>query len=290
MPFWTEEMYQNLVVQVDKDAPESIHLCDFPMSESALIDERLEREVALMRTIVSLGRAARSKANVKIRQPLSEIVIDLPADDYELSRDDKTTILEELNIRNLKVIDHNMFSKMFEYSVTPRFDRLGPKFGKESANIAAWIKTLGQNDIQKIVQFKFLKFELAGKVCELSQDDVEIKKLEKSGWAVVTENEQSVGVNTQLTAELENEGLVRELIHKIQLMRKEADFNLVDRIRVSYETVPRLRDAIHDNIDYLKSETLAIDVSESKASGDISRLLDINGLEARIVLQRIRQA
>lgn len=289
MPFWTEEMYQNLVVQVDNDAPESIHLCDFPGSEAVLVDERLEREVALVRTIVSLGRAARSKANMKIRQPLSEIVIDLPADDYELTDDDKTTILEELNIRNLKVVDHNIFSKMFEYTITPRFDRLGPKFGKESANIAAWIKTLGQNDIQKLVQLKFLKSDLRGKFYEINQDDVEIKKVEKSGWAVVTEDEQSVGIKTELTTELENEGLVRELIHKIQLMRKEADFNLVDRIKIAYETVPRLRDAISDNIGYLKNETLAIDVTESHAAGEISRVLNINGLEARITLQRVGQ-
>jgi isoleucyl-tRNA synthetase len=290
MPFLTEEMYQNLVCQVDKNAPESIHLCDFPEYDSRLIDKDLEQEVALTRTVVSLGRAARNKANIKIRQPLSEITASMPKDDFTLTEDDKAIILEELNIKKFGSTGPNALDKIFEYSVTPQFDRLGPKFGKKLNKAVEWIKSLNQKDIQKVIQFKFLKQEIDGDVYEISDDDVEVRKVEKTGWSIASEDEFGVAVRTEITSELENEGLVRELIHKIQLMRKEADFDLVDRINILYQADPKLRDAIHDNLDYLKNETLAVEVSEGAGQGDIRKSLSINGIETEIVLQRISNA
>jgi isoleucyl-tRNA synthetase len=290
MPFLTEEMYQNLVRQADKDAPESIHLCDFPEYDSRLIDEDLEKEVGLTRTVVSLGRSARNKVNIKIRQPLSEIVVDMPRDELTLSDADKEIILEELNIKKFGLVGQNALADVFSYSAVPLFDKLGPKFGKNLNKIAGWIKSLSGEEIQKLVQFNFLKHEIDGEAYEISGDDVEVKKVEKEGWSVVTEDEFGVGINTEITKNLENEGLVRELIHKVQLMRKEADFDLVDRIKIYYQTGPTLRDAIHDNLDYLKNETLAVEVSESSAQGDIRQVLSINGIETEIVLQRISSA
>ena len=290
MPFLTEEFYQNLVVQVDDNAPQSIHLCDFPECESQLIDENLEREVKLTRTIVSLGRSARSKANMKIRQPLSEIMVNIPKDDFNLTEDDKGIILEELNIKKFGATGPSALDRIYEYSVTPLFDRLGPKLGKNINKAAKWLKGLSQKDITKLIKFKFLKNEIDGEVYEIADSDVEINMVEKPGWSVAAEDEFGVAVHTAITSELENEGLVRELIHKIQLMRKEADFDLVDRIKIFYEANAKLRDAINDNLDYLKSETLALDVSASMEQGDVEQVLSINGIETKIVLQRIRDA
>jgi len=290
MPFLTEEIYQNLVVQVDQDARESVHLCDFPECESQLIDESLEREVKLTRTIVSLGRSARSKANMKIRQPLSEIMVDIPKADIKLTEDDKAIILEELNIKKFGSTGPGALDRIFEYSVTPLFDRLGPKLGKNINKAAKWIKSLSQKDIAKLIKFKFLKTEVDGETYEIADSDVEINKVEKTGWSVATEDEFGVAVHTEVTSDLENEGLVRELIHKIQLMRKEADFDLVDRVRIFYEANAKLRDAINDNLDYLKNETLAVDVSASMEKGDVEQVLSINGIETKIVLQRIKDA
>jgi isoleucyl-tRNA synthetase len=288
MPFLTEEMYHNLVVRVDETAPESVHLCDFPASEAKCIDKNLENEVALTRTIVSLGRSARSKANIKIRQPLDEMMVNVPKAEFKLTKDDEAIILEELNIKKIKSSGPDVLDEVLAYEVSPKFDMLGPKFGDELSKVVAWVKSLSQNDIQKFVQFNSLKREIEGKVFEITQDDVEIKKVEKPGWSVMAEDEFGVGVNTSISAELENEGLVRELIHRIQLMRKDANFNLVDRIKVYYQTDAKLKRAIEANIDYLKNETLAVEVAEGAVQGEAGGVLNINGIETKVSLQRIK--
>ncbi len=287
MPFLTEDIYQNLVRQTDASAPESIHLCDFPEYDKSLIDEELEQEVALTRSVVSLGRAARNKVNIKIRQPLSEIIVDMPRDDTTLSDADKEIILEELNIKKFGVVGKDALTDVFSYTAVPLFDKLGPKFGKDGKKVAGWIKSLGDEEIQRLLQFNFLKRDLDGEMYEINGEDVEVKKIEKAGWSVAIEDEYGVGIKTEITKTLENEGLVRELIHKIQLMRKEADFNLVDRIRIFYKAAPKLRDAIHDNLDYLKNETLAVEVSEGSSPGDVRQTLNINDIETEIALQKI---
>jgi len=288
MPFLTEEMYQNLVVQVSKEAPESVHLCEFPVSESRYIDEKLEKEVMSTRTIVSLGRAARSKANIKVRQPLSEMIVNVPRNGFELSDDDKAIILEELNIKRIKSSGHNVLEKILVFNATPLLNSLGPKFGSDLNRIVEWIKALGQEDIQRLAKLNSLKRDINGKVVELTKDDVDIQRVGIPGWSVATEDEFGVGINTEISSDLENEGLVRELIHKIQLMRKQADFDLTDRIKVHYQTEPKLKQAITKNIDYLKNETLAVEVLEGAVQGEAGGVLSINGIETKVVLERVK--
>jgi len=290
MPFLTEEMYQNLVVQVDGDAPQSVHLCDFPISDAVLIDEVLEKKVAVTRTIVSLGRAARNKVNIKIRQPLSEIVVNKPEDDVDLTEEDEKTILEELNIKKLEKIGDHILDEIFEYRIDPDFAQLGPRFGEKANKIAQAIKAFSQKEIQQFIQFKSLKKEFDGDVYEITAEDVNVKRSEKPGWAIAAEDELGVGVNTVITEDLESEGLVRELIHKIQLMRKEADFNLTDRINIHFQTGAKLKKAIERNLDYLKNETLAVEVKEGQISGEVTESLNINGIETSIVLQKIKNS
>jgi isoleucyl-tRNA synthetase len=290
MPFLTEEMYQNLVRQVDKDAASSIHLCDFPLSDRGLIDEKLEKEVALTRTIVSLGRSARSKANMKIRQPLSEMIVSMPEDHLRITEDDMPIILEELNIKQLKEVEKKRLNELSELKVTPRFDQLGPKFGKDAGQVAKTIKSLDQDEIDKLMKNGSLKKDINGSSLEITSGDVDVKRIGKDGWAIASDGELGVGVNTSVTEELKNEGLVRELIHKIQLMRKEAGFDLTDRIKISFETGQELARAINVNIDYLKTETLAVDVCEGLEAGETKNVLNINGIETTIVLQRIKPA
>jgi isoleucyl-tRNA synthetase len=290
MPFLTEYMYQNLAMSVDKEAPESIHLCDFPEVDEACIDEQLEHDVAMTRAIVSLGRAARNKVNIKVRQPLSEMVINLPKEHHALSKDDQTIILEELNIRQITTAGHNVLDDFITYHALPQFEKLGPKFGTLSNKVAQWIQSLSPDDIQQLMRAGSLKNEFNGTTIEITQDDVAIQQKEKPGWSVVTEDEIGVGINTELTKELKNEGLVRELIHKIQLMRKEADFNLDDRIKIYYKTSPQLKKAIAENVDYLKNETLSIEVLEGAAEADTHALLNVNGIDAEVFLQRVKKS
>lgn len=290
MPFLAEELYQNLVVRVDENAPPSVHLCDFPAVDPSMVDPDLEREVAMIRTIVSLGRAARNKVNIKIRQPLAEMIAKTPVSAGELTADDRDIILEELNVKELKGTGTADFDALSEYRVSPRFDRLGPKFGKDAGKVAAWIRSLGKAEIEEFVKNSGLKTNLSGKIYAIGPDDVDVKQVERPGWAIATQEDFGVAVSTAVSRELEDEGMVRELIHKIQLLRKEADFELIDRINVFCETDARLRRAIEANLDYLKSETLAVSVSCAVSPGDIERVIDINGIDARVVLQRVGRA
>jgi isoleucyl-tRNA synthetase len=288
MPFLTEHLYQNIVAEVDKEGPLSIHLCDFPEVEKDKIDENLEKEVALTRTIVSLGRLARNKVGLKIRQPLAGMIVNLPEDSIELSVDDKTIILEELNIKELTSAEPGALDRLFIYNLNPHFEVLGPKFGKKIDKVSRWIKSVDQDDIQRLIKFKVLKKEIDGEIFEITDRDVEIKRTEKEGWSVASGDDFGVGIKTKLTKQLEDEGLVRELIHKIQLLRKQADFNLIDRIKIFYRTGAKLKEAIHANLEYLKTETLAVEVSESTVQGDIEEVLNINGIETKVTLQRIK--
>ncbi len=287
MPFFTEEIYQNLVVCLDKNAPESIHLCDFPEVDTTVMDEKLEAETELTRTIVSLGRAARNKINIKIRQPLGELIIKIPEESTELSEDDKAIILEELNIKKLTISMSGNLGEVFTHSLSPRFEQLGPKFGKKVNKVVDWLKSLPPEEIQKFVQLKSLKAHLDNEVIEITEDDVEVKKVEKTGWCVVSDDDFGVAINTTLTQELQNEGFVRELIHKIQNLRKEADFNLVDRIKINYKTTPKLKDVICENLEYIKKETLAPEIADGEEPGEINKILNINGIETKISLQRV---
>lgn len=293
MPFLTEHMYQNLVRRVDAEEPESVHLCDFPKYDESKRNQRLDSEIADLRTFISLGRAARNKVNIKIRQPLSEMVINLPEGSRWLRKDEQAIITKELNIKKITKMTNrpsgrnNVFYDKLKPQPIPVFTKLGPKFGKAAHKVAEWIKSMEQEEITKLEKFGSLKKEVDGEMFEITIDDVEIKKVEIQGWSVVIEGDVGVGVNITLTKELENEGHVRELIRKIQLMRKQADFNLVDRIKIYYQTTPQLKEAINDNIDYLKTETLSVEVVDGEAHGDITDTLNINGIETKISLQRV---
>ncbi len=290
MPFLTEYMYQNLVININKEAPQSIHLCDFLQANKNIINEKLENEVAITRTIVSLGRAARNKVNIKIRQPLGEMIVNLPREGPLLSADDKAIILEELNIKSITSTGPHVLDEVSMLSVTPNFEKLGPKFGKSVNKVVSLIKKLSHDEIQALDKSGILKKTVDGETSEISKEDVEIKKVAREGWCVATEDEFGVGINTTLSKELEHEGLVRELIHKIQLMRKEADFNLVDRIKIYYQTDPKLKEAVLANLDYLKNETLAVEVREGLQEAEITKDLNINGVKTKISLQRIDSA
>ncbi len=290
MPFLTEYIYQNLIVNIDKNAPQSIHLCSFPEVNQKRINKRLENEVAATRTIVSLGRAARNRVNIKIRQPLSEMVVNLSKDGPQLTDDDWKIILEELNIKSIKSTGAKVLDEFYSLSATPNFEKLGPKFAKMAHKVGEWIKSMKQDEIQTLSKNGYVKTTFDGETYEIAKEDVHIKQVEKEGWTVVAEDEYGVGINTSLSKALEHEGLVRELIHKIQLMRKEADFNLVDRINIHYQTEPKLKEAILLNLDYLKNETLALEVTEGVVHAEITKDLNINGIKTKISLQRVTAA
>ncbi|MBN2620767.1 isoleucine--tRNA ligase [candidate division WOR-3 bacterium] len=287
LPFLTEEMYQNIVVRIDAAAPSSIHLCDFPIAETGRVDDRLEKDTALIRTIVSLGRAARNKANLKIRQPLSELRIKLPPD-VLLAEEDATIIKDELNIKNVHA-QPDALDAIYIFKATPVFEKLGPKFGRAANAVGEKIKGMSHEQLKQVIDTGAFDFVVNDTTCAITKDDVEINKVEKDGWSVMMEGEIGVAVSTQITPGLEQEGLVRELIHKIQLLRKEADFNLTDRIAIMYECEDKLHQAIQKNINYLKNETLAVEVTRGSGQGDRVAELAINDLKAIVTIKRVEQ-
>ena len=287
MPFLTEHMYQNLVANIDQDAPPSVHLCSFPGFDPDRINSELEQEISVTRTIVSLGRAARNKVNMKIRQPLASMTINLSSQCPKISDDTISTILEELNIKTVKNIGVNALDKVYIFQAIPVFDKIGPKFGPLVNKVSQWIKALDHVKLENLIKTGALEATVDGNKIKITKEDVEIKKVEVPGASVMLEGDFGVGIDTNLTRDLEYEGMVRELIHKVQLLRKEANFNLVDRIKVFYEADKKLKDAISANLDYLKNETLAIEVHEGLQSADIKKELDVNGIQVKIALQRI---
>jgi len=288
LPFLTEYMYQNFVKGIDKDAPPSIHLCNFPFCDETIIDEKLESEMALARKIVSLGRAARNKMQIKVRQPLEEIIISIPKDEGGLDADNIEIILEELNIKRVKAIGENALDEVYLYNLHPKFDRLGPRLGKLLNQVTNWIKTMSRETMKEFLKNGIINKEFNGTVIEITRDDVEVRQIEPEGWAVIVEDNHGVALNTKITKDLEYEGLARELVHKIQLLRKEADFNLVDRIKIYYKTIEKLKNAIERNLAYLKSETLATEVIDGEADAEIKREFEINNIPVKISLQRIK--
>ncbi len=285
MPFLTEEMYQNLVRSVDPNAPLSIHLCDYPFVDESLIDTELEKEMAQVKRIVSMGRAARNRVNIKVRQPLTEIVICLPKAAMALDQSALDIILDELNIKRAAIVQS--LDEFYEYSLSPKFDRLGPKFGSLSKEVGEWVRSLTPDRVKEFLRAGRLKNRFGEREVEVTTEDVEVRRREDRNWVIVEEDNYAIGINTEITPALDAEGLVRELVHKIQLLRKEADYNLTDRIRIYYETDERLKKAIIKNLDYLKNETLAREVLEGKGEGEIAKEIKVNGIPTSIILKRI---
>jgi isoleucyl-tRNA synthetase len=287
-PFITEELYQELCAKIDQKLPESVHLTDFPEAVEKHVDKKLEQKMESLRKIVILGRAARSRAQIKIRQPLGEMMIGLP---QGMPRKDMESLFdltsEELNVKRISFLEPDM--SLVELSAKPNFGQLGPKWGKKANQVAQRIKSLTQDELKKFKDKGKLKIELDGASLELKPDDMEILEKEKEGWVVESENEYRVALSTVLTDELKDEGFARELVNKIQNMRKSAGFEVMDRIRASIKTTPRLSQAVEAFEDYIKKETLSFELSLTGDEGEHAEEWDINGEMAAISIQRIRK-
>jgi len=256
-PFFTESMYQNLVVALDPTAPQSIHLCSFPEADERWLDDDLLRRVAVVIKTVELGRAARNKANMKVRQPLASISVYFPDDaDKTIARDLQEQILEELNIKKLKVVE--TADDLVKYDIKPNLGLLGPKYGKDMGQIRNLIGAADPQDL--------LKQSKAGETInlgdgqgsfELLPEELLISTIEPEGQAVVEEAGVVVAVETELSPELISEGIARDFIRNVQNMRKDAGFDVADRIILYLEVENELRQIIEAHQDYIANEILA---------------------------------
>ena len=285
-PFIAEELYQELCAKVDPNLPKSIHLSDFPIASEKYVDLNLQRKMDLLRKIVTLGRAARSRVEIKIRQPLGEMLLKLPKGD---SKEDLKSLFglisDELNVKKISWLEDDY--SLTELSAKPNFSRLGPRWGKKANQVAEKIKSLSQAELKKFRDEGKLSVEMDGTTLAFGPEDMDISEKEKSSWAVETDNEFQVALSTILTEELKDEGFARELVNKIQNVRKSAGFEVMDRIQVDINTTPRLNQAIKSFEEYVKKETLAIKLSLSSNQGGYTEDWDINGEKATISVQRV---
>jgi len=277
IPFITDEIYQNLVKANDKSAPESIHLSDFPQIDESLTDEQLVKDVDQLISVVKAGRALRNKSGIKVRQPVAELVVRPDATmDVDSLKKYEQHIKEELNIKKLSFISDD--AELAQYELKVDFKKLGPKFGKNLPKIQQLLTKMPATDVVKKVQTKLnVELKLDGKTVLLGPDEIVIETKPKENFVVLESNGSMLGLNTFLTEELLSEGLARDLVRHIQELRKEADFEMNDRIHLYYEGPDNIKQTFAQHADYIKAETLSLDVSDSVSENVFSKEVKLSG-------------
>jgi isoleucyl-tRNA synthetase len=276
IPFLSEKMYQNLVVGPDKDAHESIHHTDFPEFDEAVANDSLINEVDTVISVVSLGRSARNKANIKIRQPLSEIVI-FCDDDTRIAIDrNQDQVLEELNLKSLRFVD--VGADIVTYSIKPNYSVLGQKLGKNMKDAIFQIEKMQTSEIVEKLKCKSdIEINILGENISLTEEDIVVIETPKDGFSVSSVHSTIIGININISEVLENEGIVRDLIRQVQSLRKDSGLKVEDRIKIDLACEERIKVAITENKTYFMDEVLAIDVKYASASLDNKSSFNING-------------
>ena len=278
IPFMAESMYRNLVANNDPDAPISVHLTDFPTADPSLVDHELEAQMEEVIAAVQLGRACRNAANIKVRQPIATMYIKGAALDEAVSE----LIADELNVKAVRfVTDARDFTT---YELKPQMRTLGPRYGKLLGRIGAHLKTMDGNAVvDAFERGETVSFELDGTLVELGKDDVLTRPMQKEGFVAQMDGDMTVVLDANLTPELIEEGYVRELISKIQTMRKDADFDVTDRIAVTIEADDKLSAIAEKGVEDIKRGVLALSVTlGAPEEGAVSQEWNINGEKAVI--------
>ena len=272
IPFMTEEIYRNIVVNVDKNAPESIHFCDFPEVNEAWIDTKLEEDMDHVLQIVVQGRACRNTANIKNRQPIGKMYVKAA---FELSDFYKDIIADELNVKEVAFTDD--VSAFTSYSFKPQLRTVGPKYGKKLNAIRQYLGSVdGNAAMNELKTTGKLTFDADGDQVELLEEDLLIDAAQMPGYVSDTEYETTVVLDTNLTPELVEEGFVREIISKIQTMRKEAGFEVMDHIRVYFAQNDKIKALVDSNNAEIKDEVLANEICFDTIKG-YNKEWNING-------------
>ena len=263
IPFMTEDIYQNLVRSIDANAPESIHLCDYPEVNEAWIDKDLEANMEELLEIVVLGRACRNTANIKNRQPIGTMYVKA---EKAMDKFYTDIIADELNVKEVKFADD--VESFISYSFKPQLRTVGPKYGKLLNGIRTALSEIdGTAAMKELRDNGVLVLDIAGNKVELAEEDLLIETAQSEGYVTETDGETSVVLDTNLTPELIQEGFVREIISKVQTMRKEAGFEVMDKIIVYAKDNDKIMDIMKANQDEIKREVLAENIVLGEAEG-----------------------
>ena len=282
IPFMTEDIYQNLVRSNDANAPESIHLCDFPVVNKDHIDKKLEEDMEDVLDAVVMGRACRNEAAIKNRQPISRMYI---KSDFILSEFYQEIIEDELNVKEVVFTDD--VRDFTSYTFKPQLRTVGPKYGKQLGGIQKHLAALdGNAAMDELNADGALKFDVDGVAVELTKDDLLIDMAQKEGYVSQEDNRMTVVLDTNLTPELVEEGFVYEIISKIQTMRKESGFEVTDHIRVSINGNDKLSEIAQKNKEAISGKVLADELTSGAEYG-VSKEWNINGENAVIAVERV---
>ena len=282
IPFMTEEIYQNLVRSVDKDAIESIHLCDFPKVNTSYIDKELETEMEKVLSIVVMGRACRNASNIKNRQPIGQMYVKAA---YDMTDFYKEIIEDELNVKNVKFTED--VREFTSYSFKPQLKTVGPKYGKHLGAIKSYLAGLdGNNAMDELNEKGALSLTDGGEEITLTKEDLLIETAQVEGYVSESGNNLTVVLDTNLSDELIEEGFVREVISKIQTMRKEAGFEVMDKILVYVSGNNRISDVLRNNRTEFTREVLANEIIFDTIDG-YSKDWNVNGEDVTLAVQKV---
>ena len=282
IPFMTEDIYQNLVKSIDASAPESIHLCDFPEVHENWIDPKMEEDMADLLEIVVMGRAARNTAHIKNRQPIGTMYV---KSEFQLSEFYKEIIEDELNVK--EVVFKDDIADFISYSFKPQMRTVGPKYGKLLNKIKTVLSELdGNKAMAELKSTGELKLDIDGQEIVLLEEDLLIDMAQMEGYVSESDHTITVVLDTNLTPELIEEGFVRELVSKIQTMRKEAGFEVMDKIRVYAKDNDKIVDIMKNHGDEIKSEVLAEDIVTGETKG-YEKEWNINSEKVTMAVERI---
>ncbi|MBU1421953.1 MAG: isoleucine--tRNA ligase [Bacteroidetes bacterium] len=285
-PFLSEEIFRNLNAITKREDTFSVHLSLLPAVDRSSIEADLETRMSRVQRIVYLVRAIRNKSNLKVRQPLKRIILPITDEnnkaEIEIMRD---VILDEINVKTIEYVSDD--SEIVHKRLKPNFKSIGPRFGKSVQAIANAIKGMDTLSIKVLEKENKFDLNINGETYTITSDDVEIIHEDIKGWLVENDNELTVALDTELTEELIDEGFAREFVNRVQNMRKDAGFEVTDRILIFYSCDERLNKAVTDQKSYITSETLASSLTADLQESDFSAEWDINGENCRIGIKRI---
>jgi isoleucyl-tRNA synthetase len=284
IPFVTEEIFRNLRTDAN---PLSVHLADFPVADRSKRDFELEEKMAVTRQAVSMGRAIRSMHNLKIRQPLRAIhLVTRESNEKRILIEMEDIIREELNVK--EVIFRENEEELVEYSAKANFRKLGKQLGKDMREAAQKIEELSGREIQGLIEGTTLSMDVGGRTLDLTQDDVIIQRTERENLKVLNEGSLTVALDPEITEDLRQEGLVRDLIRQIQNIRKESGLEVTDRIRLAISGAAEVRQAVENNEDYLMGETLAVslDWTDGELKDETSYDVSLGDLSCTITVEK----
>jgi len=284
-PFISEEVYRNLNNITKKEEFESVHLAMVPEVEPTAIDTDLESKMEEAQRIVELVRAMRMKSNLKVRQPLKRIILPISNETERRAVEQmEDMILEEINVKKIEFVTDE--SGIVKKKAKANFKSIGPKFGKSVKQVAERIKEMSGAEIGELERTGSYELPVNGSSYKIGREDIEVIREDIEGWLVESDGGLTVALDTELTDELIAEGFAREFVNRVQNMRKDAGFQVTDRIAIYYRSSERLSSALQNMTEYIKTETLAVELSSNFKSGEHAAVQDINGEAAEITIER----